>query len=65
MIIIREALLDDIPAIARVHVQADWETYSALFGAQAYRADPGESAHRWRRALQERDTLRAMRGSSP
>jgi len=35
MIKIREALLDDVPAIVRVHLQSDWDTYSALFGSQA------------------------------
>lgn len=57
MIEIREAALDDIPAIARVHVQADWDTYSALFGARAYALELGESECRWRRALQEGDML--------
>src|SRR5439155_18736743 len=33
MIDIRETTLCDIPAIARVHVQADWDTFSALFGS--------------------------------
>ena len=57
MIEIREAALDDIPAIARVHVQADWETYSALFGSQAYALEPSESESRWRRALGADDIL--------
>jgi len=54
---IRKAALDDIPAIARVHVQADWDAYSALFGAQAYALELGESECRWRRALQDGDIL--------
>jgi len=57
MIEIREAAPDDIPAIARVHVQADWDTYSALFGSRAYALEFGESECRWRRALQEGDIL--------
>ncbi|HEX5507220.1 MAG TPA: GNAT family N-acetyltransferase [Pseudolabrys sp.] len=57
MIEIREATYDDVTAIARVHVQADWETYSALFGSEAYKIDSGESEERWRRALQRGDTL--------
>jgi ribosomal protein S18 acetylase RimI-like enzyme len=57
MIEIREATYDDITAIARVHVQTDWETYSALLGSEAYKIDLGESERRWRRALQEGDTL--------
>jgi ribosomal protein S18 acetylase RimI-like enzyme len=57
MIEIREAALADIPAIARVHVQADWDTYSPLFGSQAYALELGESESRWRRALQEGDIL--------
>ena len=57
MIEIRAAAFDDIPAIARVHVQADWDTYSALFGSQAYRLELGESERRWRRALQDGDIL--------
>jgi GNAT superfamily N-acetyltransferase len=52
MIDIREATPDDIPAIARVHVQADWDTYSPLFGSQAYPLELGESECRWRRALE-------------
>ena len=57
MIEIREATYDDIKAIAQVHVQADWETYSALFGSEAYKIDLGESENRWRRALKRDDTL--------
>jgi ribosomal protein S18 acetylase RimI-like enzyme len=57
MIEIREAIYDDIPALAQAHVQADWETYSALFGSEAYKIDLGDSAHRWRRALQQGETL--------
>jgi len=57
MIEVREATPGDIPAIARVHVQAEWDTYSALFGAQAYALELGESECRWRRALQEGDIL--------
>jgi ribosomal protein S18 acetylase RimI-like enzyme len=55
--IIREATHDDITAIARVHVQADWETYSGLFGSKTYRIDLADSEHRWRHALQRGDTL--------
>src|SRR5262245_54359724 len=33
MIEIREATADDVPAIAEVHVSADWDTYAPLFGA--------------------------------
>jgi GNAT superfamily N-acetyltransferase len=57
MIQIREAALDDIPAIARVHVQADWDTYSGLFGSHAWALEPGESECRWRRALRDGDVL--------
>lgn len=57
MVEIREATYDDVTAIARVHVQADWETYSALFGSEAYKVDLAESEHRWRHALQQGDTL--------
>jgi ribosomal protein S18 acetylase RimI-like enzyme len=57
MIKIREAVLDDVPAIVRVHVQADWDTYSALFGSQAYALEPGESELRWRRAIGDGDIL--------
>ena len=52
MIGIREATAEDIPAIARVHVRSDWETYAPLFGAEAYRLTVAESEERWRRALQ-------------
>jgi len=57
MIEIREAVLDDVSAIVRVHVQADWDTYSALFGSQAYALEPEESELRWRRALGDGDIL--------
>ena len=57
MIEIREAAFDDVPAIARTHVRADWETYSTLFGSHAYALELGESESRWRRALQDRDIL--------
>ena len=57
MIQIREAAPDDIPAIARVHVNADWATYSALFGSRAYSLGLGESELRWERALCDGDTL--------
>ena len=57
MIQIREAVHGDIPAIARVHVQADWDTYSALFGSQANVLEPVESELRWQRALCEGDIL--------
>ncbi len=57
MIEIREATPDDVTAIARVHVQADWDTYSALFGSKAYRLELGDSEPRWRRALQDGDIL--------
>jgi GNAT superfamily N-acetyltransferase len=52
MIEIREANLGDIPAIARLHVKADWETYAPLFGAEAYMLTTAESEARWRRALE-------------
>jgi ribosomal protein S18 acetylase RimI-like enzyme len=52
MIGIREATVDDVPAIARVHVTADWETYAPLFGADAYMLTIAESQDRWRRALE-------------
>jgi GNAT superfamily N-acetyltransferase len=57
MIQIRDAALDDIPGIARVHMQADWETYSALFGSQACALAIGSSECRWRRALRDGDIL--------
>jgi GNAT superfamily N-acetyltransferase len=57
MIQIRAAAPDDIAAIARVHVNADWATYSALFGSRAYALGLGESELRWERALCEGDTL--------
>ena len=57
MIKIREALLDDVPAIVRVHVQSDWDTYSTLFGSQAFALEPAESELRWRRALGDGDIL--------
>jgi ribosomal protein S18 acetylase RimI-like enzyme len=57
MIHIREAVLDDVPAISRVHIQSDWDTYSALFGSEAYALQPGDIELRWRSALRNGDTL--------
>ncbi len=57
MIEIRGATPDDIPAIALVHVEADRDTYSALFGPRAYALELGESELRWRTALGDGDTL--------
>jgi ribosomal protein S18 acetylase RimI-like enzyme len=51
MVEIREATVDDVPGIARVHVKADWDTYAPLFGAEAYMLTVAESEDRWRRAL--------------
>ena len=42
----------DVPEMARVHVQADWDTYAPLFSAYAYRLDTAESVRRWRQALE-------------
>jgi GNAT superfamily N-acetyltransferase len=52
MIELREATVDDIPAIAQVHINADWDAYAALFGTEAYRLEIAESEQRWRRALE-------------
>jgi ribosomal protein S18 acetylase RimI-like enzyme len=57
MIEIREATAEDIPAIAHVHVTADWDTYFPLFGAAAYRLTIAESEARWRRALEAEGLL--------
>jgi GNAT superfamily N-acetyltransferase len=57
MIWIREAVLDDISAIARVHMQADWDTYYPLFGSKAWAIERGESECRWRRAVSNSDIL--------
>ena len=57
MVEIREATIGDVLAIARVHVQADWDTYSALFGSKAYALELGESESRWRHALERGDIL--------
>jgi len=57
MIEIRGATLEDVPGIARVHAQADWETYAPLFGAHAYRLDVAECEQRWRRALRDGGVL--------
>jgi ribosomal protein S18 acetylase RimI-like enzyme len=53
MIEIRAATAEDIPAIAQVHVKADWDTYAPLFGAEAYRLGIAESEQRWHRALRD------------
>jgi ribosomal protein S18 acetylase RimI-like enzyme len=57
MIQIREAAPGDIPAVARVHVKADRDTYSVLLGSKAYALGPDESELRWRRALCNGDAL--------
>jgi ribosomal protein S18 acetylase RimI-like enzyme len=54
---IRDAVLDDVAAIARVHMRSDWDTYSPLFGAEAYALRPDETELRWRRALGDGDAL--------
>jgi ribosomal protein S18 acetylase RimI-like enzyme len=54
---IRKAKIDDVPALARVHVQADWDTYAPLFGCRAYALELIECELRWRRALYDNDTL--------
>ena len=57
MIEIREATLEDVPQVARVHAKADWETYAPLFGAQAYALDVAECEQRWRQALRDGGVL--------
>jgi ribosomal protein S18 acetylase RimI-like enzyme len=57
MIEIRRATPTDVPDIARVHAKADWETYAALFGAQAYPLDVVECEQRWLRALRDGGVL--------
>jgi GNAT superfamily N-acetyltransferase len=57
MIEIREATVEDIPAIAQVHVNADWDTYFRLFGAAAYRLTLAESEERWRRPVEDEGLL--------
>jgi ribosomal protein S18 acetylase RimI-like enzyme len=54
---IRDAVSEDVPAIARLHARVDWDTYSALFGPAAYALEPAESEQRWRQALRDGDTL--------
>jgi len=53
MIQIREATAEDVPAIAQVHVKADWDAYAPLFGEQAYALNVAESDQRWRQALRD------------
>src|SRR5262245_56142841 len=57
MIEIREATLKDVPDIARIHAQADWETYAPLFGAQAYALDIAACEERWKQAVREGGVL--------
>ena len=62
MIEIRNATAQDAAESARVHVEADWETYAPLFGAEEYMLDVAESEcdgrRRW--AMVERCSLRQM-----
>ncbi|MGB9366699.1 MAG: GNAT family N-acetyltransferase [Xanthobacteraceae bacterium] len=53
MIEVRPARGEDVPAVARVHAKADWETYAPLFGARAYALDVATLEQRWERALSE------------
>jgi len=54
---IRAAREDEAGAVARVHVEADRQTYKPLFGA-AFRAVPlAESEARWREALARGDAI--------
>ena len=55
MIEIRDATVQDIAKLARVLVKADWDTYAALFGAEAYMLDVADSERRWRHALRSAD----------
>ena len=57
MISIREATPADIPELALVHVSADWQTHAPLFGTEAYALDVVACEQRWRKALQDGDTL--------
>jgi ribosomal protein S18 acetylase RimI-like enzyme len=50
---VRPARGEDVPAIARVHAKADWETYAPLFGARAYALNVATLEQRWKRALSD------------
>ena len=57
MIEIRDATVQEIPELVRVHVKADWDTYAPLFGAEAYMLDVTDSEGRWRQALRSGNVL--------
>ncbi|HEY3796961.1 MAG TPA: GNAT family N-acetyltransferase [Caulobacteraceae bacterium] len=48
---IRPATLDDAAEVARVHVQADRETYQAIFGRKFREVELSQSQARWTAAL--------------
>lgn len=57
MITLRPARTDEAEAVARTHVEADWETYSPIFGPKAHRVDLAVSVVRWTSALAAGDIL--------
>ena len=57
MITLRSSRADEATEIAKVHVQADWETYSPIFGTKARRVDLAVSQARWASALNAGDVL--------
>ncbi len=54
---IRQAHADEAEAVARVHVQADTETYRPLFGAHFHAVPTDESLARWEAALAAGDAF--------
>ena len=46
-------MIEDVPAVARVHAQAHWETYAPLFGANAHALDVAALERRWCQALDD------------
>jgi GNAT superfamily N-acetyltransferase len=56
-IVIRAAEADEAPAVARLHVQADGETYQPIFGPHFEAVDIDRSQLRWDAALAAGDVL--------
>jgi GNAT superfamily N-acetyltransferase len=56
-VVIRAAEADEAPAIARLHVQADRETYQPIFGPRFEAVDIDRSQLRWDTALAAGDVL--------
>ena len=56
-VVIRRVEADEAPAVARLHVQTDRETYQPIFGPKFEAVDVDRSQLRWDKALAADDVL--------